>query len=74
MNLICGYTLGYPCIFPYVGVWLWGTLLICGIYGRGVGDEGEIYCWTQELCEHHFNFHRPEALELISRSTPRRRT
>jgi hypothetical protein len=19
--------------------WLWGTLLICGIYGRGVGDE-----------------------------------
>jgi hypothetical protein len=24
--------------FPMLVFWLWGTLLICGIYGRGVGD------------------------------------
>jgi ABC-type polysaccharide/polyol phosphate export permease len=26
-------------LFPMLVFWLWGTLLICGIYGRGVGDE-----------------------------------
>jgi hypothetical protein len=25
--------------FPMLVFWLWGTLLICGIYGRGVGGE-----------------------------------
>jgi hypothetical protein len=25
--------------FPMLVFWLWGTLLICGIYGRGVGNE-----------------------------------
>jgi hypothetical protein len=25
--------------FPMLVFWLWGTLLICGIYSRGVGDE-----------------------------------
>jgi hypothetical protein len=35
-NLVCGYVLDYPCIFPMLVFWLWGTLLICGIYGCGV--------------------------------------
>jgi hypothetical protein len=40
LNLVCGYALDYPCIFFLCCCfWLWGTLLICGIYGRGVGDE-----------------------------------
>jgi ABC-type multidrug transport system permease subunit len=38
LNLVCGYALDYPCIFPMLVFWLWGTLLICGIYSRGVGD------------------------------------
>jgi hypothetical protein len=25
--------------FPMLVFWLWGTLLICGMYGCGIGDE-----------------------------------
>jgi hypothetical protein len=28
--------------------WLWGTLLICGIYGRGVGDDDDFYDHVSE--------------------------
>jgi hypothetical protein len=46
LNFVFGYALDYPCIFiSMLAFWPRGTLLICGIYGRGVGDKSHNERW-----------------------------